>query len=64
MRLQLSVLCLVIQLLVTNVLAEGLIEVFKWKQMDFYNRGSNPQLTAQPPATVRDPGMCVQLCLV
>lgn len=35
--------------MLNTINADGMIEVFKWKQMDFYNRGSNP--TSSGPIT-------------
>ncbi|XP_023294204.2 L-dopachrome tautomerase yellow-f2-like isoform X1 [Lucilia cuprina] len=44
----LRLICIVSVIFLYSVLhtkADGMIEVFKWKQMDYYNRGNNPMTT-------------------
>ena len=50
----LNLIAIILIIISNNILhtnADGLIEVFKWKQMDYYNRGNNPistNLNSQP----------------
>lgn len=42
MLLNIIAIILIIPNLIVHTKADGLIEVFKWKQMDYYNRGNSP----------------------
>lgn len=58
MLLRLHVVWMFILQLIPFINSDGLIEVFKWKQMDYYNRGSNVVTTPQiPTAGKRNPGI-------
>uniref|UniRef100_A0A1I8PYE9 Uncharacterized protein n=1 Tax=Stomoxys calcitrans TaxID=35570 RepID=A0A1I8PYE9_STOCA len=54
MRLYLLLLLGIQSLWWSHVKADGLVEVFKWKQMDYYNRGSNPQMTPSSIPTMEN----------
>lgn len=62
MMLRLILITAVVLNVLLHVNADGLIEVFKWKQMDFYNRGSNaattlPNMYNPPTGSKRNPGV-------
>lgn len=44
-----ALVALMLLLLVTFVQGEGMNEVFKWKQMDFYNRGDGAHHRPRQP---------------
>ncbi|XP_068152404.1 LOW QUALITY PROTEIN: L-dopachrome tautomerase yellow-f2-like [Drosophila tropicalis] len=60
---KLFVACLICSLQIIVVQGEGMIEVFKWKQMDFHNRGdgSNSHVSSSP---VRKPAPSEDLPIV